>query len=238
MRTIINACLLFAAFSVSAQGGGDPRKNIHIMAGSLFYSVGGQPVITSEVFKVVEGSNFFNEEWMKGIIVFNNGVQYKDINTRLDLLRGNVHYQDQFGSEFIADPNIKEVILIDTASDINYRFIRSSAITNEKNSKKPQWYQWLHSGVASLYKLIEKKTFEQKPYNSATIEIKIQTAEKYFIFYNGAFFGVKNLKELPSLLAIKKTELDDFLKSDKQMNISSKDDKFVAVVRHFNFLMR
>jgi hypothetical protein len=238
MRIIILTCLLFVVFSVSAQGGADPRKNINIMGGSLFYSVGGQPVITAEFFKVVEGSCFFNDEWMKGIIVLNNGNQYKNINTKLDLLKGNVHYQDQFGSEFIADLNIKEVILIDTVADINYRFICAAAITEEKNTKKPLWYQWLHSGTASLYKLFEKQASEQKPYNSATTEVRIQTVEKYFIHYSGAFFDVKKLKEIPSVLAIKKSELEAFLTSDKLTNITSKDDKFVALIQYFNFLMR
>jgi hypothetical protein len=181
MRILILAALLLVVLSVSAQGGGDPRKNIHIMAGSLFYSVGGEPVTTSQFFKVVEGSYFFNEDWMNGIIVLNNGSQYKNINAKLDLLKGNVHYLDQYGAEFIANPNIKEVILTETLMDINYRFIHSSAITNTKNAKNPQWYQWLHSGKASLYKLIDKQASEQKPYGSATTEIRIQTVEKYFI---------------------------------------------------------
>jgi hypothetical protein len=238
MRTIIVASLLFVFFSVSAQGVGEQRKNIHIMGGSLFYSVGGQPVITTEFFKVVEGSHYFNEDWMKGIIVLNNVEQYKNINAKLDLSKGNVHYQDQFGSEFIANPNIKEVILIDTIADINYRFIHASLITGEKNSKNLQWYQWLHSGKASLYKLIDKHTTEQKPYNSATAEIRIQTVEKYIIHYNGAFYNVKKIKEIPSVLSTKKSELEAFLKSDKITSITSNDDKFVAIVQYFNFLIR
>jgi hypothetical protein len=36
----------------------------------------------------------------------------------------------------------------------------------------------------------------------------------------------------------KKSELDEFLKSDKLTSINSKDDKFVAVVQNLNFLMR
>ncbi len=238
MRIIIFICLFFPlVFSVSAQGG-DPRKNIDIVAGSLFYSVGGKPILTTDNFKVVEGSYFFNEEWMSAIIVLNNGAQYKNIRAKLDLVKGSLHYQDQFGINFIADPNIKEIVLTDTAADINYRFIDAAAVTGEKITKKQQWYLWLSSGKASLYKLFDKQASEQKPYNSATTEIRIQTVEKYFIHYNGTFFDVKKIKEIPSVLAIKKSELEAFLTSDKLINITSKDDKFVELIQHFNFLMR
>ncbi len=62
MRVVVLAAFLFVVLSASAQGGAEPRKDIHIMAGSLFYSVGGEPIITAEFFKVVEGSHFFNED--------------------------------------------------------------------------------------------------------------------------------------------------------------------------------
>jgi len=238
MKIIILPCLLFAFFSAFSQGGRDPRKDIQIAAGSLFYAVDGKPVTTADHFKVVEGSYFFNENWMNAILVFNNGNEQKNINARLDLLKNNVHYQDQFGNEFIANPNIKEIIFIDTLADVNYRFIHAPAISGERNNREQQWYQWLHSGKASLYKLFDKQVAEHKHYGSATTEIKIQTAESYLIYYNGTFFSVKKIKEIPSVLAIKKSDLDDFIKSDKLLNITSKDDKFVAVVQHFNFLMR
>ncbi len=153
MRIVIFACLMLVfVFPGFAQGGGDLRKDINIAAGSLFYMVDGKPVVTGNIFKIVEGSNFFNENWMKAILVLNNGAEYKNINTRLDLLTGDVYYQDQFGAEFIAKQNIKEVILIDTVADINYRFVNASVITDKINSKNPQWYQWLCSGKASVYK--------------------------------------------------------------------------------------
>lgn len=238
MRIVIFFCLLLVSVSSGfAQGGGDSRKNIDIMAGSLFYVVDGKPVTTANYFKVVEGSNFFKENWMSAILVLTNGSEHKNIKTKIDLLTGDVYYQDQFGAEFIAKPNIKEVILIDTIADVNYRFINASAITDKISGKNPQWYQWLLSGTASVYKLIDKQASEQKPYGSATTEVSIQTVQKYFILYNGVLFIVKKLKEIPSLLAVKKPELDAFLKSDKLLNITMEDDKIVALVRYFNFLM-
>ncbi|MFN2439325.1 MAG: hypothetical protein ABR503_09005, partial [Chitinophagaceae bacterium] len=230
--------LLFSFFSVFGQGRGDPRKDIHMLAGSLFYEVDGKPLMASDFSKVIEGSYFFNEGWMNSLLILNNGNQYKNINARLDLFNGNVHYQDQYGAEFIATSNIKEIILTDTVADINYRFIHASALTLENNSKKPQWYQWLHSGKASLYKLFDKQSSEQKRYGSSSTEISIKTAEKYFIHYNGIFIEVKKLKEIPSLLSIKKTELEAFLQSEKLKAISSKEDRFLALIQHFNFLMR
>ncbi len=127
---------------------------------------------------------------------------------------------------------------MDTLADVSYPFINSSAFTVGKATEKPQWYLWLHSGKASLYKSFNKEVSEQKPYGSATTEIRIQTVEKYFIQYDGAFFEVKKLKEISSILFNKKSELDEFMKSDKLTNINLKDDKFVAIVQHFNFLMR
>jgi hypothetical protein len=118
----------------------------------------------------------------------------------------------------------------------NFRFIHSSALPQQpSNPLKVGWYQWLHSGTASLYKYFNKSMSESTPYGSATIEQKIKTKEKYMVSYNNAFIEIPKLKDAPAILANKKSEMESFIK-DKDDSKKSMDDRFVALIEYYNSL--
>ena len=94
---------------------------------------------------------------------------------------------------------------------------------------------WLVSGTASLYKRFEKDLSEFKGYGSATVEQRIKTREKYLILYNNSFLEVKKIKDVPSLLPIKKKELEEFLKN-KDDQKASMEDRMVKLIEYFNSL--
>ncbi len=198
-------CLFFG--SLFSQQRIDVRKDINISAGNLLYTVGGHPFINTEFFEVTEGTPYFTEEWMNGMIGLYNNTIHKNLKIKLDLHKGFIHYLDESGNELVAESAVKEVILIDVIEDKNYRFINAPSITNENDKRKPQWFLWLLTGPATVYKVFTKEVTEQRPLNSATIEQQIATKEKYALEYNGTLFFIKKLKEVPAILANKKREL-------------------------------
>lgn len=202
---------------------------------SMFFVSGGEPFVTTKFVNLVEGTPYFKAEWMKGIVVDKSDRQYKDIKIKIDLIDNSIHYLDDKETEFVATVPIKEIVLSDAAN--NYRFIHSSAFENAVNTEKNRWYQWLASGSASLYKKFEKDLSEFKGYGASTVEQHIKTHEKYLIFYNNSFLEVKKIKDVPSVLANKKKELEDFLKKSDDEK-ASMDDRMVKLIEYYNSLVK
>jgi hypothetical protein len=76
-----------------------------------------------------------------------------------------------------------------------------------------------------------------RPYGSATTEQRIKTTEKYLVLYNNAFLEVKKIKDVPSILANKKKELEVFLKNNDDQK-ASMDDRFVKLIEYYNTLFK
>lgn len=118
---------------------------------------------------------------------------------------------DEKQKEIVVTTPLKEIVLTDASGD-NFRFMHTSSFEKPVNAPKEAWYLWLYTGQASLYKTFVKNLFESKPCASATTEQRIQTTEKYLVLYNNAFFEVKKINDLTSILANKKMNRKLFLK--------------------------
>ena len=129
MKTLFSICFLFINSFAFSQGGAHPGSDIKVQAGSMFFSVGGIPVNTTDYSELVEGTPYFSNDWMKAHIVMQSGAIYKDVISRLDLHKGEVRYLDQFGAEFILEAPVKEIVLTDTVNNKNFRFIHASVVS-------------------------------------------------------------------------------------------------------------
>jgi len=235
MKPILGAALLFVSSASWSQRTVDVTSG-DVNAMGLFTAVGGEPIVMAKFVKLVEGTYYFKDDWMKGIIVMPNGQEHKNFSVKLDLYNNHVHYLDEKAGELIANNLIREVILIDEAFGINYRFIHSSALGNIIGIKEG-WYQWLHSGKsASLYKFFNKKLTETKPYGSATFEQSISTIPQYLVLHNNSLLEIKKPKDAPSVLANKKAELEIFLKS-KDSKDAAMDIRMTALIIYYNSLL-
>lgn len=184
--------------------------------------------------RLVEGTPYFSDQWMKGTLVLRSGQEFKDVALRLDLLGGQLIYRSDNGQELVVNMPVREVVLVDSANDHNYRFFHGSAL-GATGAKANTWYLWLASGKTSLYKQYRKKLTEFKPYGSATTEQKINTYDHYLVLHNDALLRIEKLKDAPGVLAHKKGELEDFIKTRDKRN-ASMDDRFAALVAYFNSL--
>jgi len=233
MRSIYFAWLCVCAISSSAQKTIDvTAANVNAMSPAFFNVVAGEPVVTVKFARLVEGSPYFKDEWMKGNVFVNGGGQYAGIDLKLDLYDNEVHFLDKKGIEMIATTSIQKIILRDTVSQQAYHFINGEYI--QSNSSIKGWYQLLSEGRIILLKKINKQMQEVKPYGSATVERSIINSTRYYILHNETFTEVKKIKELPDILSDKKQEVAQFIKSN---NLSGKsDDDFISLVNYYNGL--
>lgn len=200
-------------------------------AANFFYSVGGEPVVKAKFVRLVDGSPFFLDEWLKSTIITPMGKVYNDVSVKLDLMDGSLHYLDPKGMEFIAETPIKEIILKDSLNNKNYRFISSFSLRMLKGG----WYMPLVEGKVSLFKAFDKKLRESKPYGSAVAEQSISTKERYILIYNDQPFYLKNDKEIPSILTEKQQELEAFMKAQNKKK--ALENRLIETVTYYNTLL-
>lgn len=228
MKKLLFSLLIFPCLMAGAQQKIDVDSDAN--AAALFYSVGGEPVVTARFTRLVEGTPYYKDEWIKGTVITPGGKEYKDIPVKLDLYHNEVRYKDNKEKEFIASTPIREVVLG------NNRFVHSSSFAGTSNVKAG-WYQVLHSGAATLYKYYKKELSEAKPFNSAVYEQTIKTSPVYYVHYNNTLLEIKKLKDAPALLANHKDALEKFLqKNDRKSD--SMDDRFVKLIEHYNSLLK
>lgn len=233
--------LILLITSVSFQNGMaqrvvDVTKEDVRVGSNYFFVAGGEPFLTAKFVNLKEGTPYFKDEWLKAILINEDNEEYRSVDVKLDLLDNKIHYLDPNGKEFISTTLIKQVIFTD-ASGFNYKFVHSSILPKGTNTEKNGWYLWLTTGTASLYKFFTKSLSEVKPYGSATFEQRIKTSESYLVHYNNTFLEIKKIKDAPSVLANKKSELQDFLKNKDNPN-SSPDERFTSLIEFYNTLFK
>lgn len=200
---------------------------------NMFYVVGGSPFITTKYVKVVSGTAYFNENWMRGKVMLPSGKVYDSLRLRLDLLAEELQYINPAGTELIATTAIKGVTLIDSISGEPSHFVHSDFIPVPDIPSKG-WYQYLVAGTGNLYKKTIKLISERRPYGASTVEQSIQSSDQYYIYANRVFSRVKKLNELPALLSDKKEEISKFI-ADKKLN-GKKESDYISVITYYNEL--
>lgn len=227
-RLLVYCCLSLIWFNVFSQRTIDVDKDPNVNGGILqnVFTMGGKPFVTAKFSKVVEGSPFFNEQLMPGIITLNEGKEYKDLSLRLNLLESQVNYLGDKNIEMMATSAVKVVVLRDTIQKTDHRFVFSEYM-DIYNKPEKGFYELLEPGKAELYKEHKKKLLESRPYGSATIEQTIKTEVRYYISLNGQWIKIKKLKELTDLFYRKKNEIQKFI-SDKK--ISGDDEASLKMV--------
>lgn len=229
MKKLLFSLLAFPCLMAGAQQKVDVDSEGGNVA-SFFHSIGGEPVVTAKFTRLVEGTPYYKDEWIKSTVILPSGKLYTDILVKMDLFHNEVRYKDNKDKEFIATSAIKEVV------HGKLRFVHSSSLTGISNVK-PGWYQVLHSGTATLYKYYKKELSENKPFDSAVFEQTIKTTPIYYVQYNNTLLEIKKIKDAPSILPNHKAALEQFLSQNDKKN-DPLDDRFTKLVEHYNSLLK
>ena len=233
MKSFIIILLSCSTISTLAQKTVDVSDgNVSAMSPSFFNLVAGVPVVSARFAKIVEGTPYFNDEWMKGTVVMNSDDHFTGVYLKLDLYNNEVHYRDAGGNELVATTTIKKIILFDSAAQRIFNFINGEYIN--ANSHIKGWYELLVEGEASAFKQIRKQINEDKPYGSATVEQSIHTSFLYYTLYNGNFVLIKKFRDIPDVLRDKKDQVTKYIKDNKLAGKS--DDDYRSVFDYYNAL--
>lgn len=235
MKLILSAAVCFTAFLCDAQRTIDVNKVEETPNRGLFYVVGGTPFSMAKYANVTEGSPYFKDEWMRGAVIVKSGDQYNNQILKLDLISNELHYLDSLGQEMITTEKVVEIVMKDSLSGKQYHFVHSSAIDVPK-SEKPLtgWYELLSMGAADMFCKHQKEIVETRPYGSATYEESIKTVNDYFIAYNGSFYRIKKIKDVPDILSNKRTELINYI-NNKELSGKSESD-YSSLIDYYNSL--
>ena len=227
--------LLVCASPVNSQVVIDVDRNPVNLSSRLFYTVGNAPFSPAKYVRVVSGSPYFSNSWMKGTLMTKDSAVYSDIRLRLDLIEGTLIYLNEKDEEMVSIAPILEVSLTDTLTEQSYYFVHNSSlngITNKGDAKS--WYQVLTGDAVPLYKQYFKNIDESKPYGSSITEQNIRTSVRYFIVVNKAMVRVKKIKEIPDILFDKRAELQKFINDNKLEG--KKDDDYISLMHYYNSL--
>jgi hypothetical protein len=199
---------------------------------SLFFA-GGQAFVDTKYVSLKEGSPYLFDEFKKAIMVGKDGAEYKAVPIKLNLVDGEVLYKDERGNEMISTIALKEIVVQD--GDRQLDFIHSSIIPSP--TVRRGWYQELVFDTVSLYKLYDKRIEEVKPYNSATVEQRIVTVEKYYVLVNRSFLEIKKPKDLPALLPSHQAEMEAFLKGGEIASLPVQE-RLQRAIAHYASLLK
>ena len=198
----------------------------------FFKAVGGEPLMNTKFVKLVEGTPYFTDSWMKGS-VFIDDSEYRNFYLRVNIMETTLEFMDRKGEQMICTMPVKQVVLSDSIKGAQYRFVHSSFLPDHPEAKK-SWLMDLVSGSAKLYKLEKKQVNEIRPYGSATTEQHILNSYIYFVLNNNELKRVKKISDVSDFLASKKVALDEYIKANR-LNAKSEKD-LVRLVEYYNTL--
>ena len=87
MRCFLSLLFILPAFACYSQ----QTKVVNVgkeelrISPNQFYTVNGEPVSSTKYIRVVEGTPYFNETWMKGSLDLSDGRGYENLWLKLDL---------------------------------------------------------------------------------------------------------------------------------------------------------
>jgi hypothetical protein len=234
-KILVSLAILLATFPSRSQNLPDRSKNEIATAGFNFlYSANGEPFSVTKFSKVVEGSPFFKDQWIKGKVTLSTGLEYTGVPVRMNLLEDKVHYLDNQGQEMVVGSKVWQVELPDSATGINYSFVHSSFLGPGKNSELRCWLLALQTGHVGLYKELHKTINESHPYGTATVEQTIRTVPRYYVLKDNQIVPIKKWQNLVDLLSDRKADIDEQINQNKLKGKSESD--FVSLVKFYNEL--
>jgi hypothetical protein len=234
MRTLLLGALIVLSLPLHSQKRTVDVEKSDVDAANQLYTVNGEPFLNTKFVRLVQGTPYYTDEWRYGMLVFENGKHYRGF-LKLDLLDNEIHYQDDKKNEFVVPLPVKRILLSKLDSSFE-TFVHASQLTSAA-PLSVKWLLKLGEDSLRLYKYFVKDVSEDRPYNSATYEQRIRTAETYCLYYNDAPVVIRKLKNAPALFEEKKPALEAFIKSTEGKQLSA-DERMIAFARYLRSLQK
>ncbi|HYF32440.1 MAG TPA: hypothetical protein VD993_15050 [Chitinophagaceae bacterium] len=201
---------------------------------SFYNIVGSEPILINNANnRSVDGTPFFSETWMKGIITMRDGKSYRGHGIRLDLTTNKVHFLTEEGKQMLCNTSIERLILMDSVKDAMFSFIHTSALPKQTDLKEPGWLEIMTQGTASLLKFQKKEREEVWSYTGPPSE-RIKAQKKYYVLMGDRMHKVSSIGDIRDVFKSHAKELDEYIRNEKP---SWKNDAdLIALVAFYNSL--
>lgn len=237
MKPFYFSLFLLIPFYLFSQGNGfgagfSEVQSGYSRLGSFYNVVNSEPITAPNNPRHIEGTPFFSEMWMKGILTLNDGKSYSGQQLKLDLLSNKVHFIGDDGKEKVCANPVDRLILLDSIRDQVYTFVHSSALPPHADLRDFAWLEALSQGTARLFKHYKKELNEVSTYGGAPYE-RIKTVTKYYLVFDNRLYRVNNVREIQKILLHKK-EIEEYIKKEKPSWKEESD--IIALVSYYNSL--
>ncbi|HYE56031.1 MAG TPA: hypothetical protein VD996_14365 [Chitinophagaceae bacterium] len=233
MKSLLAICLLCSA-CVFGQGRVNvTNDDINMQLGTFFQAVNGVPINTNSFYKVVEGSPFFKEHWMKGSASLGEDKEFHNLRLKVNLMDDKIHFMDAAGNEIICSTPINRVKVTDSLTGKEHRFVHSSTIPNTPEIRSV-WLELVTDGKAQLYCHHKKNISETRPYGSATLEQRILTSDLYYVRVGDRTVRIKKLSDIYPLLTGQEEAAQQWAKKNARDNAAG----YAKLVEWYNAQFR
>lgn len=179
------------------------------------------PLYYGYPFTFKEGQPYFNNEEVTFGTVVHEGILYDSIVMKYDeiadaLIIFNGADQIQLWNERVESFHL-----------FNADFIQPQKDSTVSGLDFPGFYNLLYNGKTSLLKK-EIKLIREQISSSGELQRFVDTKEYYYLKKNGTYYAVTNSKSFYKILGDHKTEVKQFVKSNK---LRFRKDKYNTLVR-------
>jgi len=230
-KLVLFALLLFCCSAV-AQRTVDVDK-LEGSALAFFSTAGGVPVLSAKFVRLVEGTPYFTDQWLKGKVLIGRS-EYRNLILRINILETSLEFRDIKGEAMVCSMPVEQVVLNDSLTGAQYSFAHSSFLPENPDLKRLAWLQLLNAGQAGLYKLSKKQIHEDRPYGSAITEQRISNLNSYYLLFNKQWTRIKKTSDVAEVLSSKKQHLLDYIKKN---HLNDKEEKdMIELIIYYNTL--
>ena len=182
----------------------------------------------------VQGSPFYNPEWITGNITLVNNKVYKNVNMKYDQLKDKVYVKANNGDMILLGEKVKEFTLdypvLGGVSEKKFRL----GYFNIPDATADSYFEVLSDGKTQLLKRSTKIIQENKEYNSASSTKTFVEIVKYYMVTQGNGTQVK--KDKKSIFkALDKQPLLETYSKDNNLNLKL-DTDIARLVSYYNTL--
>lgn len=195
----------------------------------------GRPMYLKNEY-AVEGSPYFNEQYLLAEITSTAGKIYPNIQVKVNLSENEVLYLADDGKEMIASISIKKIRFIKFVSKEGIADKVLESFGQPMNTPKNPVYDVLEAGKATLLKQIKVSFQDNRRFNEASITRTFQRTETFHVLLpDGKIQKLGSGKdEIISLLPDKKAEVSAFI-DEKRLKCRNVDD-YRKVIAYYNSL--
>jgi hypothetical protein len=208
------------------------QSQVNIGGGQNLQALNGAPLTPDKVLDL-QGSYFFNDEFLPAILVDASGKEYKDKKIKFNLKSNIIYYTDWDGKLMQATSDIRKVIITEPDKTTVFENFFPSIDGLDAGT----YYKVLISGSAKLLLSTQFSEAEYKEFNSA---VTTKRVDKVYQLYGAANGNIKKLTkgeaEILELLKDKSSELASFIKQNSLK--CRKQSDYETVFNYYNGLKK